>query len=75
MKNCIYSFVSGVFVAFLIHRMAHCPHMRELMCRGRRCGKVAEDAVMDSLHKLRDEALCKDGSCCHSQAKDTPPQA
>ncbi len=49
--------------------------MRELMCRGRRCGKVVEDAVMDSLHKLRDEALCKDGSCCHSQAKDTPPQA
>ena len=75
MKICIYSFVSGLLTAYFVHKMAHCPHMRELMCRSRRCGKVVEDAVLDSLHKLREEGICKNGTCCQVKAEDMPPQA
>lgn len=66
MKISICSFVGGMLVACLAHKMAHCPCMKSLVSKGKEYGRAMEGAVKDSFLRMKDEATkqCQEHGGC-----------
>ncbi|MBQ4614406.1 MAG: hypothetical protein IJB31_05710 [Akkermansia sp.] len=77
MKISICSFIGGMLLACLAHKMAHCQHMRALVAKGKIYGHAVEDVVKDSFHKVKEEATkrCCEHAGCSSNSGDTTTQA
>lgn len=70
MKISICSFIGGMLMACLAHKMAHCQRMRTLLDKGKSYGHAVEDVVKDSFHKVKEEAAkhCREhGGCAEPQ--------
>ncbi len=75
MKISICSFIGGVLLACLAHKMTHCSHMRALLEKGKSYGHAVEGAVKDSFHRMKEEATkhcCAHGSCPESPGAQEP---
>ncbi|GEM_PF-2320545 len=72
MKINICSFIGGMLLACLAHKMAHCCHVRALLEKGKHYGHAVEGVVKDSFHRMKEEAAKR---CCEHGACPVPPGA